>query len=104
MGRAGPTAVRNTVALLAGTVGGGAVNSALIALGPSLVPAPAGGDVPDAASLSAGMHRFEPRHFVMPFLAHAAGTFVGALAAYYVAATHAAGIALAVGVVFLTAG
>ena len=99
-----PNALRNAAALLAGIVVGGAVNSALIMLGPSLIPPPPGVDVTSAAGLSAGMHLFEPRHFVMPFLAHAAGTLAGALAAYAVAATHAARIALAVGVVFLCGG
>ena len=99
-----PNALRNTAAFLAGVVVGGAVNSALITLGPSLIPPPAGVDVTSAAGLSAGMHLFEPRHFVMPFLAHALGTLAGALAAYLVAATHAVRIALAIGVVFLCGG
>jgi hypothetical protein len=34
------------------------------------------------------MHLFEPRHFVMPFLAHALGTLAGALAAFLIAATY----------------
>ena len=50
------------------------------------------------------MHLFEPRHFVMPFLAHAVGTLAGALAAYSIAVTHKLPIALAIGVVFLCGG
>jgi hypothetical protein len=50
------------------------------------------------------MHLFEPRHFVMPFLAHALGTLVGALAAYVIAATYKAQIAYAIGVLFLCGG
>lgn len=50
------------------------------------------------------MHLFEPRHFVMPFLAHAVGTLAGALAAYLIAVTHKLPIALAIGVVFLCGG
>jgi hypothetical protein len=60
--------------------------------------------VPDGALLRAPSHLFEPRHFVMPFLTHAVGTFAGALAAYMVAATSNARIALAIGAVFLCGG
>ena len=99
-----PSLVRNVLAVLAGLVIGGAVNSALITLSPSLIPPPAGVDVNSAESLRSGMHLFEPRHFVMPFLAHALGTLAGALAAYLIAATHGARIAYAIGTAFLLGG
>ncbi len=99
-----PALLRNVLALLAGVIVGGAVNTALIMLSPSLIPPPAGVDVNDAESLSRSMHLFQPRHFIMPFLAHAIGTLAGALAAYLLAATHRVPIALAVGVVFLCGG
>ena len=82
-----PNLLRNVLALLAGIVIGGGVNMALITLSPSLIPPPAGVDVNNAESFSKAMHLFEPRHFVMPFLAHAVGTLAGALAAYLIAAT-----------------
>ena len=50
------------------------------------------------------MHLFEPRHFVMPFLAHAVGTLAGALAAHLIAATYRAQLAYLIGVVFLCGG
>ena len=99
-----PRLLRNAIALVAGVVIGSAVNMAIIMLGPSLIPPPAGVDVSDAASLRSSMHLFEPRHFVMPFLAHALGTLAGALAAYMIAASHGLWLALAVGVVFLAGG
>ena len=99
-----PTLLRNGIALLAGILIGGAVNSALIVLSPSLIPPPAGVDVNDAESLRTSIHLFEPRHFIMPFLAHALGTLAGALAAYSIAVTHKLLIALVVGVVFLAGG
>lgn len=71
--------------MIAGIVIGGAINMALIDLGPSLVPAPAGVDVASSESLSEAMHLFEPRHSIMPFLAHAVGAFAGALAACLIA-------------------
>ena len=71
--------LRNLFSLVAGIVAGGVVNMGLITLGPSIIPPPAGVDVTNAASLAAGIHLFEPRHFVVPFLAHALGTLAGAL-------------------------
>lgn len=98
------TLLRNVLALVAGIALGGVVNMALITLSPSLIPPPAGVDVTNAESLSKAMHLFEPRHFVMPFLAHAVGTLAGALAAYLIAATYKPQIAYVIGVAFLCGG
>src|SRR5687768_18574370 len=99
-----PGLLRNVAALLAGAAIGGVVNMALIMLGPSLIPPPAGVDVNNAESLSRGIHLFEPRHFAMPFLAHALGSLAGALTAYLVASTHKAKLGYAVGAFFLCGG
>ncbi|HEY7785705.1 MAG TPA: hypothetical protein VIB00_13320 [Pyrinomonadaceae bacterium] len=99
-----PNIIRNVLAVLAGIVIGGIVNMALITISPSLIPPPAGVDVNNAESLRQAMHLFEPRHFVMPFLAHAVGTFAGALAAYLIAATYRSKMAYVIGVLFLCGG
>ncbi len=99
-----PTLLRNVLAVVLGIAVGSAVNMALITAGPSLVPPPAGADVTTAEGLSRAMHLFQPRHFVMPFLAHALGTLAGALAACLVAASHRARFAWAVGGFFLCGG
>jgi hypothetical protein len=99
-----PNLIRNVLAILAGIAIGGAVNMALITVSPSLIPPPAGVDVNSAESLSKAMHLFEPRHFIMPFLAHAVGTLAGALVAYLIAASYKAQIAYAIGAVFLCGG
>lgn len=99
-----PKLLRNALGLLAGIAIGGAVNMALIILSPLLIPPPAGVDVTSAESLSKAMHLFEPRHFIMPFLAHAVGTLAGALAAYLIAASYKAQIAYVTGAVFLCGG
>ena len=96
--------LRNVLAILAGIAIGGGVNMALIILSPSLIPPPTGVDVSNAESLSKAIHLFEPRHFVMPFLAHAVGTLAGALGAYLIAATYRAQIAYLIGAVFLCGG
>lgn len=99
-----PNLLRNVLAILAGIVIGGGVNMALITLSPSLIPAPAGVDVGSAESLSKAMHLFEPRHFIMPFLAHAVGTLAGAVAAYLIAGSYKAQLAYVIGAVFLCGG
>jgi hypothetical protein len=99
-----PSLLRNALAILAGIAIASGVNMALITIGPSLIPAPMGVDVNNAASLSKAMHLFEPRHFVMPFLAHAVGTFAGALAAHLIAASYRARMAYVIGAVFLCGG
>jgi len=96
--------LRNALALLGGIAIGGAVNMALITVSPSVIAPPAGVDVTDAASLGASIHLFEPRHFLMPFLAHAVGTLAGSLAAYLIAATYKVPLAYVVGAVFLCGG
>jgi len=99
-----PNLLRNALALLAGIAVGSGVNMALVVLSPSLIPPPAGVDVNNASSLSAHIHLFEPKHFLMPFLAHALGTLAGALAAYLIAATYRVRFAYAIGAVFLCGG
>ena len=99
-----PNLLRNVLAVIAGIVIGSLVNMAVIAVSPSLIPPPAGVDVSDPESLKAGMHLFQPRHFVMPFLAHALGTLAGALAAYLIAATYKARFAYVIGALFLLGG
>ncbi|HEX7705321.1 MAG TPA: hypothetical protein VF701_02585 [Thermoanaerobaculia bacterium] len=96
--------LRNVLAIVAGLIVGGVVNMALISVSPSLIPPPAGVDVNDAESLRQSIHLFEPKHFLMPFLAHALGTLAGAFAAWLIAATHKARIAYVIGVVFLCGG
>lgn len=99
-----PTLLRNVIAVIAGLLIGGTVNMALVSISPSLIPPPAGVDVSDPDSLAAAIHLFEPRHFLMPFLAHALGTFAGALAAFLIAGSHRARFAYAIGVLFLCGG
>jgi hypothetical protein len=99
-----PNMLRNVLALVVGIVAGGAVNMALITISPSLIPTPAGVDVNNAESLAKGIHLFEARHFIMPFLAHALGTLAGALVAYLIAASYQLRIAYVIGAIFLCGG
>lgn len=96
--------VRNVLAVIAGAVVGAIVNGALITISPMVVPPPEGVDVSSPESIAAGMHLFETKHFVMPFLAHALGTLAGALAAFRLASTHKVQMAFVVGALFLVGG
>ena len=96
--------LRNLLALLIGIAVGGGVNMGLIVLGPSLIPPPAGVDVTNAESFRAAIHLFEPRHFVVPFAAHALGTLAGVLTGFLLAATRRTAISYGIGAVFLLGG
>jgi len=96
--------VRNILAVVAGLVVGGAVNMAIIMISGSIIPPPEGVDNTTMEGLKAGMHLFQPKHFILPFLAHALGTFVGALLAAIIAASHKMKFALSIGIFFLVGG
>ena len=55
-------------------------------------------------SLVANFYLFKPRNFLMPFLAHAVGTLVGAIIGTKIAATYKLKLALSLGVLFLLGG
>jgi len=99
-----PKLLRNVLAVLVGLVIGGAVNMAIITISPSLIPPPVGVDVTNAESIAQGIHLFEPRHFILPFLAHALGTLAGALLAYLIAASCKKQLAWVIGALFLCGG
>jgi len=96
--------VRNILAVVAGLALGSAVNMGIIMISGSIIPPPEGVDNTTMEGLKAGMHLFQPKHFILPFLAHALGTFVGALLAAMIAATHKMKFALSIGIFFLVGG
>jgi ABC-type multidrug transport system permease subunit len=57
-----------------------------------------------ADGLKAAMPLLEPKHFVAPFLAHALGTFVGALVGVRIAVSRRAMVASVIGILFLCGG
>lgn len=99
-----PHALRIALALIVGLVVGGGVNMALIMLGPSLIAPPPGADMTTAEGLKAALPLLEPKHFLVPFMAHAVGTLVGALVGSLIAVSKRAIVAYAVGAVFLCGG
>jgi hypothetical protein len=96
--------LRNIIAVLVGAIVGGIVNMAIIMISGSIIPPPEGADVTTTEGLKAAMPLFQPKHFIMPFLAHAFGTFVGALLAGAMAANRKMMFALIIGFFFLAGG
>lgn len=95
---------RNILAVVLGLLTGGLVNMALVSTGPKVFPPPAGVDMSTPAGLAAAMPQLQPEHFVFPFLAHALGTFVGALVAYVAAGSHRPLFAWVIGILTLAGG
>jgi hypothetical protein len=96
--------IKNILAVVAGCILGSLVNMGIIMISGAIIPPPEGADVTTTEGLKAAMHLFQPRHFLMPFLAHALGTFAGALVAALIAVNHKMKFALGIGVFFLAGG
>jgi len=96
--------LKNIIAVIAGFLCGSLVNGGIIMVSGSVIPPPDGADVTTMEGLKASMHLFEPKHFLMPFLAHALGAFTGAFLAAKIAASHQMKFALLIGILFLAGG
>lgn len=92
------------LAVFAGLFTGGIATSALVAIGPLLIPPPAGVDMTTPEGIRSAMLQLEPRHFLFPWLAHAGGTFIGALVADRLAPERSLLPPLSVGAFFLLGG
>jgi hypothetical protein len=96
--------LKNIIAVIAGIIFGSLVNIGIINISGSVIPSPEGSDVTTIEGLKASMNLFEPKHFIMPFLAHALGTFAAAFLATKIAASHQMKIALGIGILYLAGG
>lgn len=96
--------IKNILAVIAGIVVGSFVNMGIIMISGSIIPPPEGADITTMEGLKSSMHLFQPKNFILPFLAHALGTFVGAFLAAKIAGNHKMIFAVVIGVVFLAGG
>lgn len=96
--------LRNILAVMVGVIVGGMANMGLIMLSPHVIAPPAGFDLTTEEGLQAAMPHMEPKHFLMPFLAHAIGTLVAAFIAAKMAATRHMALAVAIGIWFMIGG
>ncbi len=96
---------RNLFAVALGIVIGSMANGFIIQISGSIIPPPKGIDTSTMEGLKESMQFFEFKHFVMPFLAHAIGTFVGAMIAVLLAkGQHVNRLAYAIAAVFFAGG
>ena len=96
--------IRNILAVVAGFILGSIINMGIITVSSSIIPPPEGADVTTMEGLKASIHLFQPKNFIMPFLAHALGTLAGAFLAAYIAVSHKLNVALGIGILFLLGG
>ena len=96
--------IKNILAVIAGLLIGSILNGAIISLSSSIIPPPEGANLKTMEGLKAAMQIMEPKHFLMPWLAHALGTLVGALVTLLIAASHKQRLAYTVGFIFLAGG
>ena len=96
--------IRNILAVISGIIIGSTINMGIIMISGSIIPPPEGADVTTMEGLKESIHLFQAKHFIFPFLAHAIGTFIGALIATLIAANNKMYFALGIGVFFLIGG
>jgi hypothetical protein len=96
--------VRNIIAVIAGFLVGGIVNSGLVNLGPMVIKLPPAVDMTSVEGLKDGMSQLQARHFIFPFLAHSLGTFVGAMVTALLAARRKKTLAYLIGILFFIGG
>ena len=95
---------RNIIALILGLFLGGMINMLIINNGGGFIAPPEGVNPNDIESIKENMHLYTPIHFLIPFLAHAMGTFIGALITSLIAVSFRMYLAIAVGFCFLIGG
>lgn len=96
--------LKNILAVIAGVFIGGMVNMAIIMMSSYIIPPPEGADLKTMEGLKAAMHLMEPKHFLMPFLAHAIGTLVGSLIAAQIAIKNKMRFAIGISIWFFIGG
>ncbi|MFC2110629.1 hypothetical protein ACFLRU_00260 [Bacteroidota bacterium] len=96
--------VRNILAIILAFIIGSTVNMGIILISSSIIPPPVGVDTTTIEGLTAGIHLFEAKHFLFPFLAHALGTFVGAIFAIFIVKNNHKKFAFGIGFFFLLGG
>jgi hypothetical protein len=96
--------MKYVLALITGIVFGSIANMAIIMVSGVVIAPPDGVDTSTMEGLVLAMPLMQPKHFLMPFLAHTLGTLVGAWIAARVAPTNKMGFALVIGAFFFIGG
>ncbi len=96
--------LRNILAVIVSVISGGALNMGIIMISSYVIPPPDGTNLTTMEGLVAAMPLMEPKHFLMPFLAHALGTLLGAIVVTVIAASQHMKLAFGLGAWFLIGG
>lgn len=96
--------LRNSLAVAAGIIVCMSLNMGIISISHLVIPPPLGADMMTPEGLEAAMPLLEPKHFFMPFLAHAFGTLAGSYVASLLAINYKMRIAVAIGAFHLIGG
>lgn len=92
------------LAVVVGVIAGGIINMGLILNSGKIIPPPQGADFTTEEGLKASMHLMEPKHFIIPFIAHALHAFIGSIVACKIAGSNTLRIAMIVGLVTFLGG
>jgi len=99
-----PLILKNILILFLGLIIGSIVNMGLVMLGPMIISPPEGMIPTDVESIKEHLHLLEFKHYIFPFLAHAAGTLLGAGVVASFVAKSKIGWAMALGALFMIGG
>jgi hypothetical protein len=94
----------NSLGLILGLFSGAMANGLIIGISDKIIPPPKGADLKTEEGLKLAMQMMEAKHFIMPFLAHAIGSFVGALICVLIARTYVLNLAFSIAFVFMLGG
>ncbi len=98
------TAIKNILITLIAAYVGAQLNGFLISNASVVIAPPPGANLTTEEGLLAAMPLMEPKHFLMPFLAHALGTLLGAIIVSMYAPNRKRFLAMLQGVLFLVGG
>ena len=98
------TTVKNILITLIAAVAGATLNGFLIANSAALIAPPLGADLTTEEGLMAAMPLMQPKHYLMPFLAHALGTLLSAIIVSKYATERKRSRAMLMGFLFLAGG
>jgi hypothetical protein len=94
----------NILSVLVGVLIGAIVNMAILMMSSAVIAPPKGVAMTSDAGINAAMPLLEPKHFLMPFLAHAIGTFVAVYLATRFSKTKAIRIPIIIASIYLIGG
>jgi len=92
------------LAVLVGLFAGAFINGGIINISGDIIAPPPGANLKTMEGLIDAMKIMEPKHFIMPFLAHALGTFFGAMLCTLLARSYQLILALSIGLAFFIGG